>query len=1019
MAQPLKTLNVFPSMLTNMFPVANDTNGGQLVTEWNIKQLESVMGDTQIRWAHYPSYTATEQDFVISAVGATEPYSLFIGKTGGLSNRAIIDGHFLEVLGRIRINLLSSSGVGVTADTPLASGQYEIGLVAVYSGDSTLTSQPPGRDSQLVGAIDGTTKLFGQSGIFGGVAVVIGSVSGENRLLTPSDCPLTTQRDLVNCHLKLGRFTWQSEIMGGSAGGRVVLGSVRNYLTEKLRFLDPERLIVRDSGNTTSPLVGGKQGLNPDKLYAYATRDVPGQEYNDDAWTDITFDLLDLPRMRVEYDQTSDRVMLVAPYKRAMHQEGLFPEPNFKFVLPNANPAFANNAGMLGKYYKSKIDELSKLNDALQRGTHASGTLKRVIPELTTYELDYNWNVAESAQLPNPRNFNAGDYVYILMDYLANDRWEGNRPKTQKIEATDVTSVPSTMRVVTLTPTAETNIVFDPTFTPNPPPITDALFIADFTIYVETMSDASGQTVQETSKIFSMPENMFVWGKNEGEEIIFVAGLTDIDDTSSEETGWGIIRNRLFTAHALDGLPASLTQATAIVKIVINNNLPGTQQGVITQYRGVRATEVVKDWSNALWLTPTLPIATYQTRGAVFSVDLENTDFQGKGYCYVDEFGYIRMVDFDYLESGGAWRFLQNDYETTAGQDIDGLRAELEVYVNRRASIGDFVVVVYLPDRQNPGSAASASEVLHLTIGSVYRGSTTLIFKGSADAIPVQLTNCDRIRVIDQTSGDIELALLNCELYYDAAIIQKCLTVGGRAGIFGMTLWYKEFIASRERVKQYPEVFRQEERDQDGRLIVIGSEYITCEAHRVEFHGNSLWLDLATFSDSQPEVNLQARISDVEFSPTGIITGLGLMIRNRTTTGDFLAGITPVEGQIYMMPTAVSFNSSGQFPEMALRQPIIMRGTLVTMYRESPGWHYLEIDVQIATESFETNTTTLTVEPRGGSVLLRFVKYEQIDSAIDSSLPRIPPHLGGGIGVNTSWDANTPIYIQGKARGTL
>jgi hypothetical protein len=1008
-------------MLTNMFPVANDTNGGQLVSEWNLKQLDSVMGDPRIQWASYPSYAQTASDFAIAQVGGTEPASLFIGKTGGLSNRAIIDGHFLEVLGRQRINLLSSSGVGGTIDSSavLESGTYEIGLVAVYSGDSTLSSQPPGRETQIAGAVDGTTKLFGQSGMFGGVAVVIGRVGGESRLRTPADCRRTLDRDLVNCHLKLGSFVWQREVFQGAVGGGIVDGTVRNYTTEKLQFLGAERIIAGNDSSSHSPFTG-KDGVDPSKLYAYSTRPPSADEegeHNHDMWTDVTFDMLNLLESRMEYDAVADRVMFVAPYKRNPYQLDNHPiDRDFRFAFPNANPAFRENAGMMGRFYKSAIDELIRLNDALGFGQLKNGRLVRIIDELWNYE---SADVLTSLP-PISNNHNAGDVIWILKDYLANDRDSG-RP-ANPINPSDTDSVPSTMRVITTTPRSIEDVIFTHPpgagFPPRPHPVHVPL-VADFTVYVNSVPTAEGHSSGANSNIFALRADCFIWHKSgtttgpDGEDD-YPLRLSD-STNPNEESGWGSIRRQLFEGRALDGFDDS-GSAVCYVQVVINHpNIPAvttattSPAGITLQRRLLRIANTEKSWSNAFWLTPRLPLATTENRGAVYSIPLEGENaenFYGKGYCYVNEFGYIQLLDYDHLEAGGAWKFLKNDYETLAGQSLDDLRAEIEIMVNRRASIIDNVVKIWLPDRAEAGGVARSNEVLNLIMGSVYQGSTTFIFEGSENAIPVQFTDCDRIRIIDKTKGELEIAIRNSEVYYDAAIIQQALTVGTRSGIFGIRFWYKEFFANTARVREYPEVFRHEERDPTGRLVVNGAEFITADAMTIHFHGNSNWFSLATFSPGEVGVNIQARLCDLQFSPSGVITAIGLQMRNATTQFNRNV-LQPNDDMTFMLPIAVSFGSVNQIPQAALRDSISLQGTITTMYqRGENGWLYMEMDVNIATESLAEEDDAGV---RGGTILIKFQKVKTLDNVVDRT-----EEARKNITLNNAWAANTPVYVKGR-----
>ncbi len=118
----------FSPSMANIFPASNTTTGGQLVTEYNLKSRESVATDPNVTYTIGPSYTHSLLDFEVKiledAGGAlVNSYTLWIAE-----GRAVVNGHFVETLAPMTIDLVEANGKVGNQSKPRLKGQLAIGI---------------------------------------------------------------------------------------------------------------------------------------------------------------------------------------------------------------------------------------------------------------------------------------------------------------------------------------------------------------------------------------------------------------------------------------------------------------------------------------------------------------------------------------------------------------------------------------------------------------------------------------------------------------------------------------------------------------------------------------------------------------------------------------------------------------------------------------------------------------------------------------------------------------------------
>ena len=221
----------FPVASTNIFPLVNSKQGGQLVTEYNLKSREMVATNPDIKYAVGPSFIHSLDDFKIKLLedsdvpeyDATKTYdkgdycsynndtyvcivkittpevfdSEHWAKTSISTSiiqisegRAVINGHYVETLAPMIIDLnLANAELKQNSQEPLY-GNLSIGIKSYFSTSSTMAG------SMLVENADN---------MYLGIQIVITKTADFK---TPNDCPALSQQKDVTADIKLADFTY-------------------------------------------------------------------------------------------------------------------------------------------------------------------------------------------------------------------------------------------------------------------------------------------------------------------------------------------------------------------------------------------------------------------------------------------------------------------------------------------------------------------------------------------------------------------------------------------------------------------------------------------------------------------------------------------------------------------------------------------------------------------------------------------------------------------------------------------
>lgn len=405
----------FPVASTNIFPIANTTEGGQLVTEYNLRSRESVSTDPNVKYFIGPSYVHSVDDFKVNVQQGSLDY--FNSSTAASSRileisegRGVINGHYIESNVPINIDMVQSAQDAETAGLSPLKGRLAVGLKAMYSTEVT---------------ISGSILTEGDMDLYEGIQVVI---LPESEFILPKDSP--TNQNLVKADILLATFSYNNGVISNITNNH-----------GKCEMVDAGR--ITDIDGVLSKNFPSKSGLNPKLFYTLAGKFNPATSEWSAEWCDSTESIMvwdanvhiattdaeinaarTITSAQFISDSTSGKVNLVVPHKQI---DGMandneyyalsilpFPIANYETGTPGAVDAtYTSNI----KFLADKLNKFYALPNGKQKYYLSELDSTSLLPKL-----DQDWEV--------------GDYVLIGQD------------NTVDYTLADSSRKPSTMYVV-------------------------------------------------------------------------------------------------------------------------------------------------------------------------------------------------------------------------------------------------------------------------------------------------------------------------------------------------------------------------------------------------------------------------------------------------------------------------------------------------------------------------------------------------------------------------------------------
>lgn len=437
----------FPVASTNIFPLSNSTKGGQLVTEYNLKSREMVATNPEIKYPVGPSFLHSLDDFKVKLLEDTDvadydptktydkgdycrynndtyiciekitvpgPFDSAYWVKSSISNsilqvdpgRAVVNGHYVESLAPMTIDLqLANTELKQASQEPLY-GNLSVGIRTYFSTSNTMS---------------GAMLVENTDNMYVGVQLVVTKTSDFK---TPMDSP--EDQSAVTADIKLADFTY---VNGTISKSSIVPNA------DATRYIASER--IADFDSILDDKYVTSENLIDRMFYTYSGKS---------GWCDSTGSIMvwdTQNEMTTVEPQTQEAyfgtdlngdVKLIIPHKQ---QDGIISE----------NPIVNDNGDRL--YYKDKVLNFPTANYNQETSGIVTSAYTKQVKEianmLNTYKqftngrqilyidiLSINSDNEYSYEFPKDlSNFEVGDYILVREDYtVAFSEDVGSAPST-------------------------------------------------------------------------------------------------------------------------------------------------------------------------------------------------------------------------------------------------------------------------------------------------------------------------------------------------------------------------------------------------------------------------------------------------------------------------------------------------------------------------------------------------------------------------------------------------------------
>ena len=340
-------------------------------------------------------------------------------------------------------------------------------------------------------------------------------------------------------------------------------------------------------------------------------------------------------------------------------------------------------------------------------------------------------------------------------------------------------------------------------------------------------------------------------------------------------------------------------------------------------------------WTDAIWLTSQIPLATETAVGGFLNVPDNAVD---NGYIFRDDTGHLRLLDYELLRTGTLAYRLSADVNLS-GLTMDALQAELDDRVNERVAFPTTdQMQSRLQYRRNPS-------VIEITLELTDDESTPIVYLRNIDsrfgtsiyvhvtgnatsATTLVISNCQKVKIDNNIYGSPTIKLINCGLCYDSIIMDKLDTISG------LTLWYEPMDTTASAAISV-----------DGLTVTDRSPQATPQ--EIDF-----------WSVEDPNDNhYEYALRSITFDATGQLIGASIMIRNNSTY-NVDPGVS-----IYVSDFRLPQGSDLTYPKSRISKQLRIDGTFVSAY-----WSTIDSQYILTTTSFSAVSQTYTAALTDGEL---------------------------------------------------
>lgn len=334
-----------------------------------------------------------------------------------------------------------------------------------------------------------------------------------------------------------------------------------------------------------------------------------------------------------------------------------------------------------------------------------------------------------------------------------------------------------------------------------------------------------------------------------------------------------------------------------------------------------------KTWSPAIKITGGIPLATTAHIGGFYNAP-NDSEYSDAGYVYLDETGHLRLMDYPLLRSGTLAYQLGADFRIPANQTLEYIQAYLDESVNARVVFRTNAVLTSTPDMINVYIPLPEEDgVINLyNLDSRFGTGVYIHFlmddkNKDYSNIKINISDCEKIRIDSSittvTNGPMINIFRSC-LYYDAEVInyiRLCDPANKRASLFpipnftgfdNLTLWYTRFS------------------DSDPDLIVNGMEVSQPNVEKIT-EEVSFWSP-----DIPSDNHYSYALRSITLSGSGKLIACSLYVSNSTSEhAPIVTTRHIIIGGDFVIPQGSALN----YPMASVDDPIQVTGTFTTAYR--------------------------------------------------------------------------------------
>ncbi len=345
-------------------------------------------------------------------------------------------------------------------------------------------------------------------------------------------------------------------------------------------------------------------------------------------------------------------------------------------------------------------------------------------------------------------------------------------------------------------------------------------------------------------------------------------------------------------------------------------------------------------YSNYVPLTGEIPLAQEDVIGGFLNV---NTDYVDNGYVYRDEYGRLRLLDYQLLRSGTLAYQLAEDLTFPTGMSTEEVQSYLDEYVNQRVAFPESskVLVASSPNVINLYIYLSAEEtpstINICAIDSRFNTSVYVHILGDATSTTtINIHDCEKIRIDNDIAGSPIINVYRSCIYYDPYVfnyIRSCPRSDSEfTGFEDIKLWYEQFL------------------DTDANLVVNDMTVSELDAPIIPDD-----IDYWHVTEANDNRYLTA-LHSITFSGQGDIIGCGLLLANQSTDN-----VDPGE-KIIVGTFDLPQGSALAYPKTCMQRQLKITGTFTSAYYSEDSWYTTDTSFSAMTATYDPYDMTTTIK---------------------------------------------------------